>query len=77
MYRPRRRRRAAEARPDGSATAPLVVPGISGAAAIALGDSATYVVLSDGSVVAFGSDHFGQLGDGMTSDRPSAAPVAW
>jgi alpha-tubulin suppressor-like RCC1 family protein len=42
--------------------------------AIAAGDSHTLYLLADGAVKAAGSNHYGQLGDGSTTDR--STPVA-
>ncbi|MFC3750735.1 RCC1 domain-containing protein, partial [Paenibacillus sp. GCM10012306] len=64
---------------DGSAlsvirTTSVSVPGVSGAVSVANGDSHTVVLKSDGSVVAWGYNYYGQLGDGTTTLR--SVPVA-
>ncbi|MCW2968913.1 MAG: chromosome condensation regulator [Solirubrobacterales bacterium] len=48
---------------------PLEVPGVSGAVSVAAGGADSFAVLSDGSVMAWGSDFSGQLGDGGTTAR--------
>jgi alpha-tubulin suppressor-like RCC1 family protein len=53
---------------------PAEVSGLSGVTAVAAGFDHTLALKSDGTVVAWGSNLYGQLGDGTTSDRHS--PVA-
>ncbi len=53
---------------------PQQVPGISAAIAIAAGGKHSLALLADGSVVAWGNNASGQLGNGTTTS--SAAPVA-
>jgi len=48
---------------------------ITGALAVAAGAAHSLVLLADGSVLAAGSNANGQLGDGTTTSRPTAAPV--
>ncbi|MSP61304.1 MAG: RCC1 repeat-containing protein [Myxococcales bacterium] len=54
--------------------APVEVPGISGAVALASGAYHSCALLGDGTVRCWGRNHAGQLGDGTTTDR--AAPTA-
>jgi alpha-tubulin suppressor-like RCC1 family protein len=52
---------------------PLTVPGLNGVVAIAAGDDHSLAVLSDGTVRAWGSNYYGQLGDGTTCDPTTKA----
>jgi alpha-tubulin suppressor-like RCC1 family protein len=53
---------------------PVPVTGLSGVKAIAAGDGTGLALLSDGTVMAWGANEFGQLGDGTLTD--SEVPVA-
>jgi alpha-tubulin suppressor-like RCC1 family protein len=53
---------------------PQAVPGVTSAVGIASGDSHDCAILEGGAVVCWGSNGFGQLGDGTTVD--SSAPVS-
>jgi alpha-tubulin suppressor-like RCC1 family protein len=53
---------------------PVTVGGISGAAAIDIGDYQTVVLLSDGTARSWGFNPYGQIGDGTTEN--SSVPVA-
>ena len=54
---------------------PVAVPGLTGVVAVAAASETHTVALkSDGTVVAWGWNLYGQLGDGTTTDRWS--PVA-
>jgi alpha-tubulin suppressor-like RCC1 family protein len=55
------------------ATTPVKVPDLSGVTAIAAGDDSTCALLSDGTVRCWGSNAYGELGDG--TQTPSATPV--
>lgn len=56
-------------------TTPVAVSGLAnGASAIALGDDHA-CALKDGSVACWGRNDFGQLGDGIFTDSPTALPV--
>ncbi|HEY4016418.1 MAG TPA: hypothetical protein VGM06_23950 [Polyangiaceae bacterium] len=57
-----------------SSSAPVIVAGVSGARALAVGDGHACAVLADGTVTCWGEDANGQLGDGATAS--SAAPAA-
>jgi alpha-tubulin suppressor-like RCC1 family protein len=64
---------------DGSITSrstpvPVALGGRS-AQAIAAGDSHSFALLNDGTVLAFGYNRVGQLGDGSTTDRSTPVPV--
>ena len=52
------------------------VAGLSGIVAIAAGNSYNLALKSDGSVLAWGSNYSGQLGDGTTNDAPTPVPIA-
>jgi len=53
---------------------PVAVSGLSGVVAISAGGQDSEALLSGGSVMTWGTNHFGQLGDG-TSAGPSDVPV--
>lgn len=56
---------------------PTVVEGLGSPVGVATGDSHSCAVLADGSVWCWGSDRYGQLGDGLAGvDTWSATPVA-
>ena len=55
--------------------APLPVPGIAGAVAVAAGGNHTCALLSSGAVYCWGANAQGQLGDGTTTDRATATRV--
>jgi alpha-tubulin suppressor-like RCC1 family protein len=44
---------------------PTAVPGVANAIAVATSYSTSYALLADGTVMAWGYDHYGQLGDGI------------
>jgi alpha-tubulin suppressor-like RCC1 family protein len=54
---------------------PLAVAGVDDAIAVAGGVSFTCAIRSDKSVVCWGANYSGQLGDGMAADRPKPEPV--
>ena len=56
-------------------TSPIVVSGVSGATAIGTGDSHNLALLSNGTVMAWGANGGGELGNG-TSGADSSTPVA-
>ena len=49
---------------------PAIVPGLSNVIAISAGLDFSLALREDGSVLAWGSNNLGQLGDGTTTDRP-------
>jgi alpha-tubulin suppressor-like RCC1 family protein len=55
---------------------PLVVPGLTGVIAIAAGGGDDVALLSNGTVVAWGENKQGQLGDGTTVEKDVPTPVA-
>ncbi|MDO8629383.1 MAG: hypothetical protein Q7R41_02725 [Phycisphaerales bacterium] len=59
----------------GTSFLPGQVPGISNAVSVAAGYSHTLVLLDDGTVLAFGGNGQGQLGDGTLTSRATPAPV--
>jgi alpha-tubulin suppressor-like RCC1 family protein len=54
---------------------PVAVSGLAGATAIAAGGEHSLALLGDGSVMAWGEDKYGELGNG-TAGEPSDVPVA-
>jgi alpha-tubulin suppressor-like RCC1 family protein len=56
-------------------TVPLVVPHLSGVVAIAAGGGDDVALLSNGTLVAWGENKQGQLGDGTTSEKDIPTPV--
>lgn len=56
-------------------TVPIKVSGISGAAAVACGESFTVVLMADGTVRAAGFNNNGQLGDGTTTNRSTFVTI--
>jgi alpha-tubulin suppressor-like RCC1 family protein len=58
----------------GSSSTAAQVPGLSGIVAVAAGDDFTLAQKSDGTIVGWGDNSYGVLGDGATASRP--APVA-
>ena len=56
--------------------APVRVAGLKNASALEAGNAHTCALLEDGQVVCWGDNHYGQLGDGSTEDRPAPTPVA-
>jgi alpha-tubulin suppressor-like RCC1 family protein len=60
--------------PGGDETAPVLVEGLTDAVAVAAGGRHSLALRRDGRVYAWGSNEFGQLGDG--TDETHAAPVA-
>jgi alpha-tubulin suppressor-like RCC1 family protein len=61
--------------PPNSSNLPLAVPGISGAVAVSAGETHSLALLSNGTVLAWGRNFSGQLGDGTTTDRATPQPV--
>jgi alpha-tubulin suppressor-like RCC1 family protein len=58
---------------NGDSEAPAAVPGLTGVTAVAAGEEHSLALLSNGTVLAWGDNHEGQLGDGTTDT--SAVPV--
>src|SRR5204863_4484870 len=54
---------------------PQIVPGLGGVVAIAAGGADDAALLSNGTVVAWGENKQGQLGDGTTVEKPVPTPV--
>ncbi|HYO72467.1 MAG TPA: RCC1 repeat-containing protein, partial [Archangium sp.] len=61
--------------PSESST-PVLVPGLSGVTAIAVGTTHSLLLLDDGSVRTCGDNAFGQLGNGKTLHRFTPVPVS-
>lgn len=59
----------------GDVLVPAAVPGVQATAKVATGASHTVALQADGTVLSWGGNAAGQLGDGTTSDRISAKPV--
>jgi len=53
---------------------PVAVLGLSGAIAVAAGYSHTCAVLADHTMRCWGSNYYGQLGNGITNKNPAAVP---
>lgn len=60
---------------DGSSHVPVPVMGISGARAVSAGGMFSLALVSGGTVMAFGDNAQGQLGDGTTADSTAPVPV--
>ena len=56
---------------------PVQVSGLTGATAIAGGDRHTVALRADGTVVAWGDDEYGELGDGHSDINPLPKQVVW
>jgi alpha-tubulin suppressor-like RCC1 family protein len=61
---------------DDYSAVPVTIAGVSDAVALATGDGHSCAVLSDGTVLCWGSNRFGELGDGTTTDSPSPVFVS-
>jgi alpha-tubulin suppressor-like RCC1 family protein len=57
-----------------AARTPIVVPGIAGAVEAAVGAHIYYVLLKDGTVMAWGMNNAGQLGNGRLGQLPGSEP---
>jgi alpha-tubulin suppressor-like RCC1 family protein len=65
-----------ETEPTQCSTAPIQVPGLSDVTAIAAGQNYSLALLANGTVMAWGSNGSGELGDGSTSSgQATPAPV--
>jgi alpha-tubulin suppressor-like RCC1 family protein len=60
----------------GSFPAPTTVAGVSGVTAISAGSGSTLALLGNGTVMAWGLDRYGQLGDGTTHNKDVPVPVS-
>jgi alpha-tubulin suppressor-like RCC1 family protein len=58
------------------AKTPMAVSGLSGVTMIAVGETHSLALLSNGAVVAWGTNHFGQLGDGTSTGPEPCGPFA-
>jgi alpha-tubulin suppressor-like RCC1 family protein len=54
---------------------PVQIPGLTDVIAVAAGDDHSMALKRDGTIVSWGGNKFGQLGDGTTVDRTTPAPV--
>jgi hypothetical protein len=61
---------------SGTDAHPAKVPGLSSIIAISAGETYSLAARSDGTVWAWGSNEFGNLGDGSTTPRPSSVQVS-
>jgi alpha-tubulin suppressor-like RCC1 family protein len=59
---------------DGDSEHPIAVPGLTGVTAVAAGEADSLALLTNGTVMAWGDNRSGQLGDGSTKSSP--VPVA-
>ena len=59
-----------------SATAPVQIAGIANAASVVAGQYHSTAILNDGSVVTWGSNSYGQMGDGTTANALTPEKVA-
>lgn len=55
---------------------PVQVPGMADVADVVAGDFHSVALRNDGTIRSWGSNSYGQLGDGTTTDRPSPVTVA-
>ena len=65
---------------DGTTTtrsAPTLITGLHNVATLALGESHTCAVLTDGTTFCWGLNSSGQLGDGTTTERTSPVNASW
>jgi alpha-tubulin suppressor-like RCC1 family protein len=58
-----------------SSTVPVHVPGLSGVVAIAAGGADDFALLGNGTVMAWGENRDGQIGDGTTAEKDVPTPV--
>jgi alpha-tubulin suppressor-like RCC1 family protein len=61
--------------PGTGSDVPVIVPGLSGVVAIAAGGGGDVALLNNGTVVAWGENKQGQLGDGTTLEKDVPTPV--
>jgi alpha-tubulin suppressor-like RCC1 family protein len=55
---------------------PIRVPGLTGVSAIAAGSAHSLALLKDGSLMAWGENQYGQLGDGTSTNRTKPVAVS-
>ena len=60
---------------NGDTEVPTAVPGLSGVTAVAAGEEHSLALLSDGTVMAWGENRYGQLGNGSTVGSAVPVPV--
>jgi hypothetical protein len=60
---------------NGDTEVPAAVPGLSGVTAVAAGEEHSLALLSDGTVMAWGENRYGQLGSGSTAGSAVPVPV--
>ena len=58
-------------------TTPIAVAGLTSVVAIALGKAHTCALAKDGSVLCWGQNGHGEIGDGSKTDRATPTPVKW
>jgi alpha-tubulin suppressor-like RCC1 family protein len=61
---------------NGDSEAPATVAGLTGVTAVAAGEEHSLALLSNGTVMAWGDNHEGQLGDGTTNTSAVPVPVS-
>ena len=54
---------------------PVAIPGLHDVTALASGDNYSCALLADTTAVCWGSDYYGQLGNGTTSNVPNPSPI--
>jgi alpha-tubulin suppressor-like RCC1 family protein len=60
---------------NGDTEVPAAVPGLSGVTAVAAGEEHSLALLSDGTVMSWGENRYGQLGNGSTVGSAVPVPV--
>lgn len=61
----------------GCVASPTAVPGVTGVVGLALGGRTSFAIRADGSILGWGTDLAGVLGDGKTTARATPAPPSW
>jgi alpha-tubulin suppressor-like RCC1 family protein len=61
--------------PNKQSKVPVVLKGVAGVTSVALGQSSGCVLKTNGAVASWGSNNYGQLGDGTKTARLTAVTV--